>query len=151
MIEILTTVFGGPIVGVLGSVVSGVVGYFEKQQQIESDRVRFAHEAHLLEKHIAARGQELESERDIAAISADASMLRGSYRHDASYGDTGPIVNSILRLVRPILTIALIGLVAALVIAQDQTLDRQGIALKVLFLCEVAITWWFADRRRSRR
>jgi hypothetical protein len=149
MLGIATSVFGGPIVGVLGSVVSGVVGYFEKKQQIESDKLKFQHEEALLDKQIAARTSEMESEEAIAGMAADAAALKGSYRHDASYGETGPIIASVLRLVRPMLTLILIGLVALIVVLDDSAIDRQGVALKVLFLAEVAVTWWFADRRKA--
>ena len=151
MLSIISTVFAGPLVGVIGSLFSGVVGYFERKQQIEADKAKYAHEALLLDKQIAARGQELESEAEIASIAADAAALKGSYEHDASYGESGPIISGILRLVRPALTVFLLVMVAGLVFLKVEGIEMKEVALKVLFLSEVAVTWWFADRRRSRK
>lgn len=151
MIGLITSIFAGPLVGIFGSVVSGITGYFEKKQQIAADQARFSHEQILLDKQISARGQELESQEAIASVAADAAALAGSYEHDASYGDTPMWVNGVLRMVRPALTFALIGLVAAILLMKIPGVEMTVIATKVVFLAEVAIAWWFADRRRSKK
>ena len=149
--SIIASLFAGPLLGVFGSLISGVMGYFERQQQMEADKAKFAHETNLLKLQVQARGQELESEEEIAAIAADTEALKGSYQHDASYGESGPIISGMLRLVRPALTFALIAIVAVLVLLDDTQLDRTQLSLKVVVMMEVAIAWWFADRRRARK
>ncbi len=151
MLSVITSLFAGPLVGIFGSVVSGITGYFERAQQIEADAAKFAHEQILLDKQIAMRGQELESEENIAAISADVEALKGSYQHDSSYGDTPQWANVMLRMVRPCLTFSLVGLVAVILLTDVEGVTMSDVAMKVLFLAEVAVSWWFADRRRSRR
>ena len=149
--SIIASLFAGPLLGVFGSLISGVMGYFERQQQMEADKAKFAHETNLLKLQFQARGQELESEEEIAAVAADTEALKGSYAHDASYGESGPIISGMLRLVRPALTFALIAIVAVLVLLDDTQLDRTQLSLKVVVMMEVAIAWWFADRRRARK
>lgn len=156
----LVSLFGGPLAGLLGSIVSGVVGYFEKKQQIAADRERFAHEEKLQEMNIAARGQEIEQENLIAQTRAMAETLSASYRHDASYGPVSAGAAAALRWVRPGLTIALLALVAALwftapdgaITIGDETMTiREKIVSSILFMAEAAMTWWFADRRRANK
>jgi len=151
MLAGLVTLLGGPLVGLFGSVVSGFVGYFEKKQQIEMEKVRFAHETNLLQLNIAARGEEMENERMMASMQADSANLIASYQHDAFSGAGKPYrwVASVLRLVRPALTVGLIALVAYLIAADIAGIEMQAVAMKILFLAEVAVSWWFADRRRS--
>lgn len=151
MLSVLTSLFAGPAVGIFGSVVSGITGYFERKQQMEADAAKYAHETNLLQLQMQARGQELESEERIAAIAADTAAMKASYQHDTGYGETGPIMSGVLRMVRPVLTFALIGLVAVILMADVKGVDMKEIALKVVFLAEVAVSWWFADRRRSRK
>tara|TARA_R110002110_G_scaffold401408_1_gene618238 strand:+ start:1059 stop:1520 length:462 start_codon:yes stop_codon:yes gene_type:complete len=149
MFSAIAAIFGGPIVGVLGSLVSGVVGYFERKQQIEADKAKYAHEKKLLDMQHAMRGREMENERAIATMETDAQNLSASYMHDASYGQATQWVVNVLRLVRPALTVALVGIVAYMVVANTAGVEGQKIATKVLFLAEVAVTWWFADRRKA--
>lgn len=156
----IVSLFGGPLAGLLGSIVSGAVGYFEKKQQIEADRARFAHEEKLQEMNITARGRELEQEDLIAQTRAVAEMLSASYRHDASYGPVSKGAAAALRWVRPGLTIFLLVLVAALwftapdgaITVGDETMTiKERIVSSILFMSEAALTWWFADRRRANK
>lgn len=149
MISGLITLLSGPLLGIFGSVISGVTGYFERKQKIEERREEMAHERSLQELNMKARGQEIENEQAIATMNADSRNLAASYKHDASVGETSIWVNNTLRLVRPVLTIYLLSIVTYLVVANTAGLTIQEIAMKVLFLAEVAVSWWFADRRRA--
>jgi len=149
MFSIITSLIGGPIVGIVGSLLSNVVSYFEKKQAMEADAMRFAHERGLLADQLKARGQELESEEAIAETAAAAKALAGSYSHDKGYGETGPVLNGVLRCVRPALTIFLLAMVAWMLVAKTPGIELQAVALKILFLAEVAVSWWFASRIRK--
>lgn len=158
----LVSLFGGPLAGLLGSLVSGVFGYFEKKQQIEADKARYAHEAKLQEMNIAARGQELEQEALIAQTQAMAEMMKGSYDHDASYTTArSPAVATALPFFRPLVTITLVGATVTLAFhvspegviqVGDETMTiREKVIGSIIFMSEAAVTWWFADRRRSNK
>lgn len=156
----LVSLFGGPLAGLLGSLVSGVVGYFEKKQQIAADQAKFAHEEKLQEMNIAARGNELEHEDLIAQTKAITDTLGASYQHDASYGAVSPGAAAALRWVRPGLTIFLLVLVAivwftapdgAITVGDETMTIREKIVASILFMAEASLTWWFADRRRANK
>lgn len=155
--SIATTLFAGPAVGLFGSLISGVMGYFERRQQLEHDKAKWAHETSLQELNMKARGQELEAEDQIAQTHMISETLKGSYEHDASYGPTSPWASNALRFVRPLLAFSLLGLVgwfwfsAPLMQVADNLTLREAIVLKTLFLAEVAVTWFFADRRRANK
>lgn len=155
--SIATTLFAGPAVGLFGSLISGVMGYFERRQKLEHDRAQWAHETTLQELNMKARGQELESEQAIAQTAMIAETLKGSYEHDASYGTPSQWASNALRFVRPLLAFMLLALVGwfwwtvpMMDVGDDLTL-REAIVLKTLFLAEVAVTWFFADRRRANK
>ena len=137
---ILETILG-VIAGGLGSWVGKVIGIYERKQT-------FAHEIHLLEMQMKAQRAETESELAIAREDAFASMREASYVHDASVTAGSASVNNALRLVRPFLTIMLIGLVCAIwmTIAKDDVVLQHQIVDGVLFMASTALAWWFGDR-----
>lgn len=147
----------GPVTGLAGSLLGGAVRYFERRQRIEELKIEHAHELRLQELAAKTRGEELENERLIAQAEADAASLRASYRHDASAGPAHAWVASALRLVRPVLTLGLIAVGAAIYFEAGplDTIEgrsvREHTALTLLYLAEVAVTWWFADRARGRK
>lgn len=146
MIELLL----GPVTGLLGSAVTGVVSYFERQQQIEMKKLDHAHEVVLLDKQMQIRGQEMENELAIANLAADAEALKGSYNEAASYGSSWEWVNAVLKLTRPFLTIALMVAAVALAwfVIEDDNAQAE-IVKQVVYLSGVAIGWWFGDRRKT--
>ncbi len=153
----LLTMIAGPATGLLGSLAGGAVRYFERRQRIREMEIEHAHELRLQELNLKARGEELENERLIARAEADAASLRASYRHDASAGPAHRWVASALRLVRPALTLGLVAVGAAIYFASgpadmiEGRTVREHTALTLLYLAEVAVTWWFADRARGRK
>lgn len=151
----LTTLFAGPLTGLLGSIFGAVMKSIERKQQLEADKEKYAHERGLLEMNIAARGQEMESEAMIAQMEAMAKMVAGSYQHDTNYGPVSQGAATALRFVRPGLTLLLFLLVTAMYFSVTSIEDgseytlQQQIVMTVLYLFEVAFTWWFADRARE--
>lgn len=157
----LVSLLGGPIVGVLGSAISAGVGYFERKQKIEEKKLDYAQETKLQEMNIAARSAEMESEAAIAHTAAVSKSLEASYKHDASYGLVGETAATVLRFVRPALTVFLLLLVTVIyfTLPEAKVVGVDGVAttvgemviLKIMFLSEVALTWWFVDRRKSNK
>ncbi len=157
----LATLVGGPIMGVIGSLISGGMAYLERKQRAEERQAEMAHERDLQKMNIDARGRELESEEVIVHTQATAAALTASYGHDASYGPIAGWASTTLRFVRPLLTLLLLGLVASVyftmpeaeITAEDGTVTEIGelVILKILFLAEAAVTWWFLDRRRTNK
>ena len=157
----LVSLLGGPIIGVLGSAISAGVGYFERKQKIEEKQLDYAQETKLQEMNIAARSAEMESEAAIVHTAAVSKSLEFSYKHDASYGPVGETAATVLRFVRPALTVFLLLLVTVIyfTLPEAKVVGVDGVAttvgemviLKIMFLSEVALTWWFVDRRKSNK
>ena len=157
----ITTLLAGPAAGLFGSLISGVFGYFEKKEQRKADLEKYEHELNLTRANLEFQGQELENEALIAQVKSTADMLKGSYRHDASYGQASPMIVNVLRIIRPALTLFLLVLVTLIYfsVAEGATIEigdqgltiRERIVMSVIFMSEASLTWWFADRRRSNK
>ena len=153
----ILTMLLGPLTGIAGSAIGTLTKWLEHRQRMaELDRQQ-AHELKLQQLNIQARGQELEQEALIAQTQAHADAMAASYRHDASAGQTHKWVASALRLMRPLFTLILIVLAGVIyffaspVDLVDGKSVREHVALTVIYLAEVAVTWWFADRARGSR
>lgn len=143
MLELLL----GPVTGLIGSAVSGITSYFERQQEMEKMKLAHSHELALFQKEAELRDREMSNEIALAEIRADREALRGSYQEAASQvGETYRWVIAVLKLTRPTLTAMLaIGAISlAAIHAQDMDLIDQ-----VIYLAGVAIGWWFGDRRKT--
>jgi hypothetical protein len=158
---ILASILSGPIVGLFGSIVSAFVAFKERQQKIEEQKLAQAHEVRLLEMNINARGQEMENEQIISQMEAMSEMLSASYQHDASYGPVSENMAAFLRLIRPSITLLLIILTALvffmvedaaiITVGEEAMTVQERVVMSILFMTEAAVTWWFADRRRSQK
>ena len=142
VIELLTTIFGGGVSGLLGTAVTKYFGYLEAKQKQEERKEERKHELSLLDKQAELRAQEAESEQQIAAWDAFAQ----SYNHDASTGKGSQWVINILRLVRPVLTLILLGLTGLIYFNLDDT-ELQGVIVHgVVYTSTTAVLWWFGSR-----
>lgn len=140
MVETLLTLLAGGGTGLLGSMVGRVAGFFEEKQKLKRLEIEFSHELKLQEIQIAARINEREHEKDIADTNAYSQALVGSYSHDSSYG------NSLLRWVRPALTVILLVMTGWIYYTSDIEIVQADIAKLVVFYAGTAVAWWFADR-----
>lgn len=147
METLMTALFGGAT-GILGTLVGKVAGYFEKKQELEQMKESYKHELELQKLNISARAQELESEAAIMEMKSASDMRSASYEHDASYGKPYRWVITLLRLVRPMLTIMLIILTGVLFFQLSEA-GQDEIASQVIFLTGMAISWWFGDRYKG--
>jgi len=145
ILEVVSLIFGGGATGLLGTFVNRAFGYAEKQRD-------YAHEIKLQDLAMKQRGMELEKEAEIAESAAAATIRSDSYKHDLAAGNTSKWVNNLLRLVRPVLTLFLVGLVAGIwwSLGEENELADQIVA-GVLYLTTTAITWWFGDRCPTRK
>ena len=92
------------------------------------------------------RSEELESELGIVEAQAAGDAKTASYAHDISAGVSYPWVAAILRLVRPLLTFALIGLMLFIYIRISDLAQQEAIIQSVIYMSSTAVLWWFGDR-----
>jgi len=130
--EILGSLVGaasGGLLGVAGSLIGKVAGYFETKQKMAQD-----------------------GKFQLTRLETDSANLIGSYKHDASYGETYKWASSILRFVRPFLTFSVIGVFVFVYHRADEFGDVntvQRMSNEICFLASTCLSWWFADRSRK--
>jgi hypothetical protein len=152
---LLATILGGPIMGLLGSITSAFFKEREAKAAVEAKKVDQAHELALLTKQAEIRGKEMENELAIAQADAVAKQVTASYAHDsAGAGKSYAWAEAVKTLFRPFITLILVLLSAGVYFTFDPlTMGlnpiQEHIIASVLFLTEVAVTWWFADRARE--
>ena len=84
----------------------------------------------------------------------DASIRTAAYQHDASYGETPMWCSALLRLVRPVVTFLLMGMSAYIYYKAYEFGDwttTKMLAEEVVFMCSLAITFWFGSRPANRK
>jgi hypothetical protein len=151
--EIILSLLTGGATGIIGSAIGKFFGFLKSREDRATQAMNNKHVERLHELTLSSEASERESEERIASTAAAVQMQAGSHKHDASYGSVGLRSATALRFVRPIITFALIGLVAVFwfTIGMDNELI-DGNAMKtqiistVLYITTVAITWWFGDR-----
>jgi len=148
MFEMLgSALFGGGI-GIFGSVVSKVLSIWQFKEELKAKKVDYEHEKSLLDRQLAARKDELESEQAIVNVAADESVRVASYQHANSVGETSVWVNNVLRLVRPLLTLMMVCLTAYIAATFD-TLTQQELSSQVIAITSMCFAWWFGDRSKT--
>ena len=150
----LATIFGGPLLGILGSLASGWFKMKEKEAEALERQYDRGHELALLELQGEQRSQDREGELAIAQADAASRQVTASMRHDIELTKReSQWVTNIKALFRPGITLILVLLDAAMffkgVEVADLTPIREMIVTGIVFLTEVAVTWWFGDRARE--
>lgn len=151
--ELILALLSGGATGIIGSVVGKVFGFLGKREERKIKVIDHAHIEKMQELNISARGRELEGELAIVDVDAMKSIRAESYRHDASYGKTGPIMSAVLRMVRPVLTFGILGVMTWIFFdldPADTLVDanklKAQIVNAVVYLATSSVTWWFGDR-----
>jgi len=142
MLSLLTNVIGGPLFGIVGSVITNVLGAYQEAQRQKRE---YAHIEKMTDMNAKFKAQEAEYELVSTQVESIGETISASYAHDASYGAVGQFAATLLRFVRPTLTFMLIGMV--IYFFMDGEVGKPLIVEKTLFLSEMALTWWFVDRR----
>tara|TARA_R110002167_G_scaffold353111_1_gene566253 strand:- start:624 stop:1079 length:456 start_codon:yes stop_codon:yes gene_type:complete len=147
MFDIIASVLTGGATGILGSLVGTVGRFLEKKQKLKEMTLQFDQEIKLQELQITSRKEELESEKAIAEMETVAEMKSASYAHDASYGPTTVVISSMLRFVRPVLTLLLLAFTGYIFwqVRENPTIVHE-LSNQMMFLTTTAVAWWFGDR-----
>ena len=147
MFDIIASVLTGGATGILGSLVGTVGRFLEKKQKLKEMTLQFDQEYKLQELQITSRKEELESEKAIAEMETVAEMKSASYAHAASYGPTTVVISSMLRFVRPVLTLLLLGFTGYIFwqVRENPTIVHE-LSNQMMFLTTTAVAWWFGDR-----
>ncbi len=140
----------GGATGLLGTVFSGVFDYFKQKQRNQHTLAMMMEERKTMELEIHGRERvaviEAESAQDIAASKTFAASYQSDQAH-YSKGDHPALVwvDVTRGLIRPILTVALVALVAKFYFTADVE-SQHHIVATVLYITTAAVLWWFGTR-----
>jgi uncharacterized membrane protein len=174
MLELITSLFAS---SGFGAIIGGIGAWITRREErknleakyeydlkmanirIEELKLEQAHELAVADKNIQRAEVEGTIQRDLADTMAFKDSLSVNLK---SYGS--PIIDGIIGLMRPIITIYLL-VVASFIVWQINTLagGLQGLQTKellpiyketiaqIIFLSTTAVTWWFGSRPSSMR
>ena len=146
MLDFLMTALTGGATGILGSVLGKVFGFIDGWQEEKKAKNEHTRTMEMTRLQNELRSKELESELAIVEAQAAGDAKTASYQHDISAGVSYPWVAAILRLVRPLLTFALIGLMLFIYIRVSDLAQQEAIIQSVIYMASTAVLWWFGDR-----
>ena len=149
MWDMIGAAFVGSGAGIFGSVVSKCLSIWQYKEELKAKQLDYEHEKSLLDRQLAARKEELESEQAIVNISADKSVRVASYQHASSVGETSVWVNNVLRLVRPLLTVIMVALTAYVAATFDAITQRE-LAAQIIAITSMCFARWFGDRTKQK-
>lgn len=170
--DLLVTILSGGATGLLGTLFSGVSGYFKQ-------KAAFAHEESMARLRLDEQKMEIEGkiqvtveEGKIATALADAKLQESSYKHDKRAYIKGAVssfwrgllamVDVIRGLMRPSITTYMMVLTTIMyldVLRMVQGLDSmppefllkvlEKIILMVIYVTTTCIFWWFGSRVKT--
>ena len=154
----LTAILSGGATGLLGTVISGVLGHFKAKQDLKR-------EITLRELDIQLARIEGDSAENIAAIEAEGARDEAAWKAiDASYREAARrwsrpgdgwamvFVDVVRGLIRPALTVGLFALVGAIYFSLAASADpsvakiQARIVDTALYMATAAGLWWFGQR-----
>jgi hypothetical protein len=141
----------GGMTGLIGVGLKALFGWLGEREKARQQKIQNDHELALLDRQLAARGQELESERQIAA----EGTRQASYDYANVRQEVYKWVASLVTLMRPAITLYL--LIVTTIIAFELMggkaipyVDAKTIlkeySTMLVYLTSTAVTWWFGDR-----
>lgn len=143
MLELLLSGGAG---GLLGGFFTGIFNIINRHQDRQDKAMQYAHEVSLQRMQLESLRHETEREVMLAETNASASTMVSSHEHDASIGETSRWVNNAIKMFRPLITVYLITLTAAVYFSTDHPHIEEMVTEAVIFSCVASIAWWFGDR-----
>lgn len=148
MSEILISLLSGGATGLLGTAISGVLGFAKKGQDHK-------HSVKMREYDLKELEMELNSAEKIAVLSAEKSALEGSYKDASTFITSGMeltagqkwiaiLIDLVRGLMRPMITIFFLGVTAYFAWIGGITGDVEQ---TVLYLTSTTVSWWFGTRQ----
>ena len=148
--DMLLSILTGGATGLLGTVVSGVAGFFKAKQRHEQELELRKVDLEMMELEMRyaadAAVKQAESDRTLAELAS----LEASYREASSRLSTADdgfmmaMLDFVRGMTRPALTATLVGLTAWIYF--DSMSLREQIVNTVLYLTTAAVLWWFGSR-----
>lgn len=148
IIDLVQSAFGG---GALGAAAAALGRWQQGKQEVEKLKLVHAHEQAMAKLEL----QQAKAMADIEFVKGSSNIQVASYDHDANIAGIG-FVGAVRALVRPLLTMFLVGSTALLglqlasvaAIPQDTAISLlQQIVGGLVSCTSMALAWWFGVRR----
>ncbi len=161
MLDLVLSVLTGGATGLIGTVISGGMKFFENKQ-------KHGHELAIMDMEIKQMHVEAEIAKDVAELEMEGKdrqaawqALEASYKESTSRMSTGDsgwlvMVDVVRGLMRPTITLGLLIMIGAIyftmavdLVGPDGTPMRVFIINTVLYVGTTAVLWWFGTRNLS--
>ena len=109
--EFILSVLTGGATGIIGSVIGKIFGFVDGYLEEKKKDKEHTRTIEMTRLQSELRSQELESEREIVQTQQDGQIKTAAYDMFVNVPVPYPWVAAILRLIRPILTLMLVGIV----------------------------------------
>ena len=146
MVDMIFSVLTGGATGILGSVLGKVFNFvdvFIEEKKAKGEHERTI-EMHRLQSEL--RADELESELAIVQEQSAGAAQVACYAMLPGVEVPYPWVAAILRLMRPLLTVMLVGIVWYIYASSNDLAQQETIIQSVIYMSSTAVLWWFGDR-----
>ena len=163
MLDLLMGVLSGGVTGLLGTVISGGMKFFENRQ-------KHGHELAIMEMESKQMRVEAEIAKDVVELEMEGkdrtaawSALEASYKESTarmSKGDSAwlVMVDVVRGLMRPVITLGTLTLMGVIYFTVAQGMvGPEGISVQVtiiqtvLYIATTAVLWWFGTRNMSKK
>ena len=154
--EFITSIFtngailAGGATGLLGTIVSGILGYFERRQRHKQEL-----ELRQIDLQIAQTRSKFETTTVDAARGIENQSLNVPYQTPESRWSTRDskwllAVDIIRGLVRPVITVGVLILIGVVYFSLDFPVTAENLGIKIvdtlLYVLTTAVLWWFGTR-----
>lgn len=164
MLDLLMGVLSGGVTGLVGTVISGGMKFFENKQKHGHELAIMEMEMRQMDKEAELAVKVAETEMEGKDRTAAWAALEASYKESTSRMSTGDspwliLVDVVRGLMRPVITLGTLLLMAVIyfTIAQDMAPGPDGIPVQVtivttvLYIATTSVLWWFGTRNLSKK
>lgn len=163
MLDLIMGVLSGGVTGLIGTVISGGMKYFENKQ-------KHGHELAIMQAENEQMVVEANIAKDIAELDMESkdrtaawSALEASYKESTSRMSTGDsgwliVVDVVRGLMRPVMTLGLLVLMGVIyftvaegLMDPDGTPMQVKIIFTVTYLATTSVLWWFGTRMMDKK
>lgn len=163
MLDLLMGVLSGGVTGLLGTVLSGGMKFFENKQKHSYELAIMDMEMQQMDREAANAVKISETEMEGADRTAAWAALEASYKESTSRMSKGDspwlvAVDVVRGLMRPVMTLGLLVLLAVIyftvaegLTAGDGLPMRVSIILTISYLATTSVLWWFGTRMMAKK
>jgi hypothetical protein len=163
MLDLLMGVLSGGVTGLLGTVISGGMKFFENKQ-------KHGHELAIMQAENDQMVVEAQIAKDVAELDMESkdrtaawSALEASYKESTSRMSTGDsawliMVDVVRGLMRPAITLGTLTLMGVIyftvaqgMVGPDNIPVQVTIIQTVLYIATTSVLWWFGTRNLSKK